>query len=56
MKSHAVLSLGAGMFGVSGELKVYAPALPAAIRGRFAKLPGVVTPAVLPGLFPSGGS
>jgi hypothetical protein len=42
MKSHAVFSDGNGIPGVSGEEKVRAPVLPAAIRGALAKLPGVV--------------
>jgi len=51
MKSHAVLSEGFGMPGVSGEEKVRAPP----ISGGFAKLPGVVPSSEEDGLFPSPG-
>ena len=52
MKSQAVASDGAGMPGVSGELKVSGPP----ICGRSAKLPGVVPSALLDGFWPRGGS
>jgi hypothetical protein len=52
MKSQAVLEDGAGMPGVSGELKLSAPP----IAGGFAKLPGVVPSRRLDGSLPSGGS
>ncbi len=56
MKSHADLVGSPGIPGVSGELEyVAAPALPGAIAGRLAKLPGVVTPADVPGFPPMGG-
>src|SRR5690349_12706144 len=45
-KSHAVLSLGAGMPGVSGEGNISAPP----ISGALAKDPGVVTSGVEAGL------
>ncbi|GJM20754.1 MAG: hypothetical protein DHS20C15_06690 [Planctomycetota bacterium] len=51
MKSHAVLSLGCGMPGVSGELKVHG----VPTRGPFAKLPGEVPSAREDGLLPSWG-
>jgi hypothetical protein len=51
MKSQAVLSLGAGIPGVSGELKAYTVPTP----GVRAKLPGVVPAPLDDGLFPRGG-
>jgi hypothetical protein len=52
MKSQAVLSLGAGMPGASGDEKVRGvPTAP-----RLAKLPGDVPCAAVEGLSPSGGS
>ena len=54
-KSHAVLSDGGGMPGVSGEAKVRAPSGPEEMVGRRAKLPGVVPWAPEEGLNPSGG-
>ena len=52
MKSQAVLSDGAGMPGVSGELNVSGPP----IWLWFAKLPGVVPSPREDGLSPTGGS
>ena len=54
MKFHAVLSEGAGMLGVSGEVKVRAPSGPGPKVGLSANEPGVV---VLgrPGLLCAGG-
>jgi hypothetical protein len=46
MKSHAVFSLGAGMFGVSGEANIKGPPMSA----LSAKDPGVVTEVSRPGL------
>ncbi len=51
-KSQAVACDGAGMPGVSGELKARTPPT----SGRFAKLPGLVPCGAEDGLFPSGGS
>jgi len=47
-KSQAVLSLGGGMPGASGEENMSGPPM----SGALAKEPGVVTPWVLPGLMP----
>ena len=55
-KSHAVLSDGCGMPGVSGEEKVQRPGAPGAIRDFLEKLPGDVPAAVDDGLSPSSGS
>ena len=55
-KSQAVLLLGAGIPGVSGEANVQAPSTPGAMTGGLAKLPGVVPWAAVDGLFPNGGS
>jgi hypothetical protein len=44
------------MPGVSGDEKVQRPAMPGAIRGGMAKLPGFVPAAVVDGFWPKGGS
>jgi hypothetical protein len=56
MKSQAVFVEGAGIPGVSGDVNVYRPAAPAAIRATAAKLAGLVPARVEEGFPPSGGS
>jgi hypothetical protein len=56
MKSQAVFVDGAGIPGVSGDVNVYRPAAPGAIRAGAAKLAGVVPLRSVEGFPPTGGS